>query len=346
MKRRAMLIGAVVLAAAILRAQSSRLEYVKPVGVGWNTDKWGWMSFVAFSPNGREVASDGATNPSDVSEHLGFWTFPGGRFLKATAIHPWGLSPDWRYYADSRSVGLVDTGKRLISLGPKQFTLFAFSPNSSYVAELAPGIHSRAPRIRIFELPRAELVSTFGDNSAFSLAFSPDGVTLAAGYWKIVVLRNMFTGERLATLRGFGRYVESLSYSPDGKYLAAGTDTGDVQLWDVSNRKLMHTLNLGWQVVSTPAFSPDSRLVAFGIYGTGTVWLVDVQTGKVLDHKKVSDLGCGSVAFSPDGRYLITSSTGGLVKWPYDRGGMIRVFRVASREIGQVPAATKTTASK
>jgi WD40 repeat protein len=71
------------------------------------------------------------------------------------------------------------------------------------------------------------------------------------------------------------------------------------------------------------------RLVAVGIYGTGTAWLIDVSSGKILDRQKVSDLGCGSVAFSPDGRYLITPSTGGLITWPYDVGGTIRVFKVA-----------------
>lgn len=78
------------------------------------------------------------------------------------------------------------------------------------------------------------------------------------------------------------------------------------------------------------AFNPDGSLVAVGVYGSGTVWLVATKTGKVLDHRKVSDLGCGSVAFSPDGRFLITPSTGGIVTWPYDRGGTIRVFRVTS----------------
>jgi hypothetical protein len=58
---------------------------------------------------------------------------------------------------------------------------------------------------------------------------------------------------------------------------------------------------------------------------------VDVRSGKIIDHAKVSDLGCGSVAFSPDGRYLIVPSTGGLVTWPYDRGGTIRVFKVVAR---------------
>jgi hypothetical protein len=52
------------------------LEALKPIGVGWNTDKWPWMSFVAFNSKGNEVASDGATTPKDVSGELSFWTFP------------------------------------------------------------------------------------------------------------------------------------------------------------------------------------------------------------------------------------------------------------------------------
>ncbi|HUA98954.1 MAG TPA: hypothetical protein VMA34_11555 [Terracidiphilus sp.] len=332
-----MLLGAIALAAMVSSGQSPRLEYVKPIGVGWNTDKWGWMSFVAFSPDGREVASDGATRPDDVSENLSFWTFPGGHFNRKVSITPpFDLSADWKYYVSGQTVRLLSTGRPLFTLGGKQFDAFAFSPDSRYAADaLQPMFGERTgfhpPVIRIFELPSGKQVNAFGVHLVSSLAFGPDGKTLAAGYWKIVVLRNMFTGARLATLRGFGRYVESLSFSPDGSYLAAGTDAGDVQIWNLRSRRAIQTLQLGGQFVSAPAFSPNSRLLAFGIYGTGTVWLVGVQTGKVLDHKKISDLGCGSVAFSPDGRYLITPSTGGLIKWPYDRGGTIRVFKVVTR---------------
>lgn len=88
---------------------------------------------------------------------------------------------------------------------------------------------------------------------------------------------------------------------------------------------------MGGGYVSDPAFNQDGTLIAVGVYGTGTVWLIAPRTGKVLDHRQVSDLGCGSVAFSPDGRFLITPSTGGLVTWPYDRGGTIRVFQINSR---------------
>jgi WD40 repeat protein len=101
----------------------------------------------------------------------------------------------------------------------------------------------------------------------------------------------------------------------------------------VNRKTRIQSLDMEGGQVSEPKFSPDARLVAVGIYGTGTVWLIDVGSGKIIDHQKVSDLGCGSVAFSPDGRFLITPSTGGLIKWPYDRGGTIRVFKVSAHNV-------------
>ncbi len=61
-----------------------------------------------------------------------------------------------------------------------------------------------------------------------SLAYSPDGATLAAGYdngdvglWKVA------TGRRTATFSE-GSLVDSVAFSPDGRTLAAGDDQGHV----------------------------------------------------------------------------------------------------------------------
>jgi hypothetical protein len=51
-------------------AQSHALKFEKEVGVGWRADKYGWMSFVSFSPDGTMVASDGPATPDDVSGNL------------------------------------------------------------------------------------------------------------------------------------------------------------------------------------------------------------------------------------------------------------------------------------
>jgi WD40 repeat protein len=325
--RFAILVALTLLVSGTSYGQSHALKFVKQIGVGWHTDKWGWMSFVSFRPDGAMVASDGATAPDDVSDTLSLWSFPEGRLIKHLPVHPTAISGDWKYYASNHAVGEMDTGKPLISLGDRVYAVHTFSPDSRYVAESSPGFH---PHIRVVELASGKQVSAFGKHDAFSIAISPDGVTLASGHWNIVTLWDIFTGERLAVLHGFGRYVKGLSFSRDGKFLAAGTDFGGLQIWDVRQRTRLQSLDIGGGDVSTPAFSPDGRLVALGIYGTGTVWLIDVGSGKIVDKQKVSDMGCGAVAFSPDGRFLITPSTGGLIKWPYDRGGTIRVFAVSA----------------
>ena len=277
------------------------------------------------------IASDGPSAPDDVSGNLTLWTFPGGRFVRQLPVRAYLLSGDWRYYATFHEVGEIQSARKVVSLPEQEYVAFAFSPDSRYVAEAAlPDKGARGASIRVLELATGKQVNAFGKYRSSSIAISPDGQTLAAGYWDIVMLWNMLTGERVATLRGFGRYVSSVSFSPDGERLAAGTDTGAVQIWDVRRRTRVQTFELGGQFVSTPAFSPDGRLLAVGVYGTGTVWLVETATGVVLGHQQVSDIGCGSAAFSPDGHFLITPSTGGLIRWPYDRGGTIRVFRVGA----------------
>jgi WD40 repeat protein len=315
------LIGLVFLAASIGHGQTAALKFEKKIGVSWPLDKFGWMNFVSFSPDGSMVASDGPATVDDLSGKLTLWSFPDGRLIKRLSGRPAAMSPDWRFYATGRRVVNMDTGRALISLPEHANARFSFSPDSRYVAEADRGV-------RLFELPSGRQVGSFGKRPRFGLAISPDGSTLAMGHWDIVTLWNTATGDRLAVLRGFGRYVGGLSFSKDGELLATGTDAGGLQIWDVKRLAMLVALDFGGQFVSDPQFSPDGRLVAVGVYGTGTVFLIDVASGKVVDHQKVSDLGCGSVAFSPDGRYLITPSTGGLITRPYDRGGTIRVFRV------------------
>ncbi|HVO99038.1 MAG TPA: hypothetical protein VMT15_13265 [Bryobacteraceae bacterium] len=307
------------------------LKFDKEIGVGWRTGNYqGWMSFVAFSADGTMVASDGPADTDDVTGELTLWNFGDGQLIKRLHAKPRDISRDWKYYATDQGVAELETGKPLISLGKDAYAVHAFSRDSRYVAE---SIRSRSGKkdsykIHVVELATGKQVSEFGRYAPISIAIGPDGSTLAAGYWDAIILWNMLTGKKLAAIIGVGRYVGGLSFSPDGNLLAAGTDAGGLQLWDAIGHSRVASIDIGGGDVSRPEFSPDGRFVAVGVYGTGTAWLVEVPRGKIIDRQKVSDLGCGSVAFSPDGRFLITPSTGGLIKWPYDKGGTVRVFTV------------------
>src|SRR5205823_1573620 len=126
----------------------------------------------------------------------------------------------------------------------------------------------RNPAGRTDPLPSGA-VSRFGTSRflnfgrVFSVAFSPDGKTLAAGSWDGTVrLWEVASGKELGQFEKQKAPVRSVAFSPDGKLLACGGEGAEVVLWDPATAKELRRLVGHKGPITFITFSPDGKLLA------------------------------------------------------------------------------------
>ena len=114
-------------------------------------------------------------------------------------------------------------------------------------------------------MPAATAETTLGERGSFawSVAFSPDQQTLAAGCDTVEVWN---LGHRsVSRLKGHKDWVRSVTFSPDGKTLATASHDRTARLWDVNSGSEIATFRghkpLPGSVLSV-AFSPDGQTLA------------------------------------------------------------------------------------
>jgi len=157
-------------------------------------------------------------------------------------------------------------------------------------------------------------VASQHSGSVSSVAWSPDGQTLASGSWdNSIKLWDVASGKEKATLAGHSGTVTSVAWSPDGQTLASGSDDNSIKLWDVTTGKAKATLagHSGSAYthsgsVYTIAWSPDGQTLASGAWDD-SIKLWDAASGKEKATLAGHAATVISVAWSPDGQTLASS---------------------------------------
>ncbi len=134
--------------------------------------------------------------------------------------------------------------------------------------------------------------------------FLPDGKTALSGSWdKTIRLWDMTSGKEIRSFIGHAGWIYSIAVSPDGKTAASCDQTGSCKIWDIISGKEIHTMRGVYPVT----FSPNGKLLVV-TEQNGTIRVWDFETKKEIKVLSGHTEMVNAIAFSPDGKTLISGS--------------------------------------
>ena len=295
---------------------------------------------VAFSPKGRLLAS------GSNDETIKLWDVETGEELRTLAGHTKGVtsvafSPDGEILASGsldNTIKLWDTATgeelRILNDYTRWGHCVAFSQDGELIAA---GCDDGTVRLRYVDTGEELHVLIGHTDWVRSVAFSPNGRLLAScsggdllfsGSYSEPIIRlwDVEAGKELRRLTGHTSCINSMAFSPDGRFLASGADDKTIKLWDVGTGQELLTLAGGKERVCSVAFSPDGGLlISLSADGIHTLW--DVRTASMLRPTSGYTERVESVAFSPDGRLLAAGSENEMIiLWDIETEKVLRTL--------------------
>ncbi|MDP8269492.1 MAG: caspase family protein [Candidatus Tenebribacter davisii] len=240
--------------------------------------------------------------------------------------------------------------KIFVPIGEKTVSKIVFSPDGNQILLVSYGTFI------LWDASTGREIRTFVSDTKqiYSVAFSPDGrYVLSGGKNYSIKLWDVSSGKEIRSFMTSTRteidgndLIQSVAFSPDGLYALSGCSDKTLKLWDIATGREIRTFtgHAGW--VKSVAFSPDGRYILSGGDDNFT-WLTlpngayqekrsgknnnmlilwDVVTGKKIRQFKGHTSDVKSVAFSPDGRYVLSESGKVTKIWDVSTGREISTF--------------------
>jgi WD40 repeat protein len=254
----------------------------------------------AFSPSGKVLATGGSDGA------IILWSIPGGRQLRK--LRPSGSA-----------VASIAFGPARRFLGHPGRVL-AYATDDGYVGVLDPSSQINVTR-RVSNYP------------ARALALSPDGSSLAVATTEGLVVLKLQPGKRLVRMPLTARRevpdLSAVAFNARSSLVAAGTDQGNVALWDLARTSPPTILpGRAGALIAGVAFRPDGRYLATSST-LGTVELWNLSPGLTPRPRALVAVNQSltGLAFNPDGSKLAVGASGGAVELvQVDTGATVALF--------------------
>ena len=290
---------------------------------------------VAFSPDGKQIIS------SSRDGTIKLWDAATGRIIQTFRAHSSSLfipavSPDGRQIISGDLWGLIKlwdvaTGNEIRTFRGHSRAVYsvAFSPDGRTIIS-----GSEDNTIKIWETATGSTIRTLTEHTrsvSYKVAFSPNGRQFISGDDSGTIrLWETATGNLIRTYGGHTNYmIRYLAFSPDGRQIFSGCAGSRIILRDAATDREIRSYYLNG-TVNAVTFSPDGKQIFLTVMtGSHNFQIFDVNTGNGTRRftGESTDGHWHKMAFSPDGRQIVSGSTIGTIKlWDVATGNLIRTI--------------------